>query len=183
MRTLKKWPSVESYLKDPPAAGGRPVKGVVIHHTAVPDHSDWAGDRSADGIMGYWVRRTKELRWRNPLGAHYLVSPAGEIYLCFGHAQVLNANTSLRANRTTLSIEIVGNFDKGRDVLRNPQKHAALGLAAALLHRYGLTERQISFHRDYTDTKSCPGTGLDLGVFRSYAAPALAWVKRLRPSG
>ncbi|MBW3623651.1 MAG: peptidoglycan recognition protein family protein [Armatimonadetes bacterium] len=179
MTYVKKWTSVEAYLKDMPPAGGRQISGVVIHHTWSPDHATWRGDRSAAGIMRYWLQRSKELGYRNPLGAHYIVAPDGAVYQCFPHAQVLNANSNGHANRTTISLEIVGNLDVGNDTLKNPQKHGVLGLTGVLLCRYGLTEAHVSFHRDFTDTKSCPGTGIKKDVFVAYARTALAWARSL----
>ena len=50
--------------------------------------------------------------------------------------------------------------------LEAEQLHAVPGLFAAMCVRFVLTEEDVWFHRDFTNTKSCPGTRLDRHAFR-----------------
>ncbi len=176
---MKKWMTVEEFLRDLPhiPAGSRRCEKVVMHHTAEPTHASWRGDRSADGILSYWRSRSQQLGYRNPLGAHFIVAPGGEVYQAFPLEQVLNANSNSGVNLRSVSFETVGNFDVGHDRLEGVQRHAVMGLIGGLLVRYSLQPDDLFFHRDFTKVKSCPGTGIERAVIRESAIGARRWAE------
>ena len=57
-------------------------------------------------------------------------------------------------------IEIVGDFDAGRDVLDGAQRQAVVDVVAALLATCGLGTKDIWFHNELGSPKTCPGTGV-----------------------
>lgn len=179
---MKSYPTVETCLKDFHAIhnGGRVIKYLVCHHTWSPDHAAWRGDKTADGILSYWLEQTKTNGWAHPLGGHFLVSPEGKIYLPFGDlSQPLNADSNLTVNQHGIAVEVVGDFDKGHDTLSGSQRHAVIGLFTGMMAHFGLTTEQVFFHRDFTNEKTCPGSGLDRKEFRQSVANAEEWARSL----
>jgi hypothetical protein len=175
---MNRWLQIEALLpalRDLPV-GDRRICWVVLHHTGKPDHRDWKGDRSAEAVLRYWLMRTKQLGWQNPLGAHFIVSPEGVIYQPFSLAVPVNANSDLQANRRSVSIEVVGDFNRGRDRLEGRQRHAVMGLIGGLLARLALAPEALMFHRDYTAT-DCPGSSLTRSALREQAVLSLKWAR------
>ena len=58
-------------------------------------------------------------------------------------------------------IEIVGDFDEGKDSLDGEQRIAVCAAVAGILTQYGLDANAIRFHRELGSPKSCPGSGVD----------------------
>lgn len=177
---MKKWAKVEDVAKEKNAlnSGSRGIKVVVVHHSWRPNHKQWKGDRSADGIMTFWKLRQREEGWSAPPGGHFLVAPKGEIYMPFTLDKIINANSDRKANATGIGIETVGNFDTGNDILEGVQEHALHGLVGLLLVKFGLTTDNIFFHRDFPAAhKSCPGTSLDRTMFRNDCKSSVGWAK------
>lgn len=177
---MKYWAKIEDLLKDLHTlhTGDREIQFVVLHHTWDPDHAHWHGEKGAEAIKEYWLESTKENGWEHPLGGHFIVDPAGGIYLPFGDlSQPLNANSNLKVNREGIAIETVGNFDVGHDRLAGSQKHAVLGLIGGLLVRFGLGMNDVFFHRSFENYKDCPGSSLNLAQVRQEAAAAMDWVR------
>lgn len=175
---MKKWHKIEDLLKEIHALPcDRAIKYIVIHHTFEPNHGNWRGDRSADGVKAYWMGKTKDYGWHNPLGASFIVAPGGEVYQPFPLSQIVNANSDGEMNRHAVSIETVGCFDTGHDTLVNPQRHALLGLVGGVLARFGLSEECIHYHAEFNHGKTCPGTGFpSRETFRKDAHVAKGWV-------
>jgi len=178
---MKSYPTVERCLRElhKIPTGGRGIHWIVEHHTFAPDHRQWQGEKSVKGMLDYWKRRQRAERWTYPPGGHFVIAPDGGIWLPFNDLVLpLNANSDLMVNRRGVALEIVGNLDKGHDTLEGAQKHAVLALTAGLLRRFKLGVEAVTFHRDYTDTKSCPGTSLDRTEFRQWVSNALKWLEK-----
>jgi hypothetical protein len=57
-------------------------------------------------------------------------------------------------------IEIVGDFDSGRDVLDSAQRQAVIDVVAAMLSTCRLQTGDVLFHNELGSAKTCPGTGV-----------------------
>jgi hypothetical protein len=180
---VNRWLRVEDLLPSLRALndGGRHINGVVLHHTSAPTHAQWKGDPSVSGMLSYWEERRQREGWERPPGYHLLVSPGGVIYAPFVDlAPVLNANSDQEANRHCVAVSMVGNFDRGHDVLEGLQRHATLGLLGGLMERYGLPISHLHFHRDFPEAhKSCPGNSLDRSDLRGAVLLAQPWARPL----
>ncbi len=128
---------------------------VVLHHTWSPTVEQWAGLRSLQGIQRYYAG----LGWT--AGPHMFVGPDG-VWLATPMSQIgIHAgvgNSGMINGRLWYSIglEMVGDYDRARPsgALWENVK-AVLG---GLSRRLNIAPHQlISFHRDYTNQKSCPG--------------------------
>lgn len=61
--------------------------------------------------------------------------------------------------------EMIGNFDKGAEKLEGEQLATALELCRAVMRLAGRGPEIVRFHREYTDQKTCPGSGVDKAAF------------------
>ena len=128
---------------------------VVLHHTVVPTTEQWAGLRTMQGMQRYYASKG----WS--AAPHIFVAPDG-IWLFTPMANVgVHAGTGNSGYTNgrfwySIGVEMVGQYDRGRPggAIWEGTK-AVLG---GLCRRLGIAPRQlISFHRDYTNQKSCPG--------------------------
>jgi hypothetical protein len=58
--------------------------------------------------------------------------------------------------------EMIGNFDVGQEKLEGAQLRTAVGLTSAVVDLFGST---IKFHREMTNLKTCPGSGISKAEF------------------
>ncbi|HEU5013167.1 MAG TPA: N-acetylmuramoyl-L-alanine amidase [Roseiflexaceae bacterium] len=128
---------------------------VVLHHTWSPTVEQWAGLRSLQGIQRYYAG----LGWT--AGPHLFVGPDG-IWLATPmrdigiHAGVGNSGTINGRLWYSIGLEMVGDYDRVRP--SGPVWDNVKAVLGGLSRRLNIAPRQlISFHRDYTNQKSCPG--------------------------
>ena len=82
---------------------------------------------------------------------------------CAGDAARLGAIQG--RNALGFAIEMIGDFDQGKDKLEGNQLDAILEFAAFFVEFWGLNpDQNIKFHREYA-SKTCPGTGIDKAEF------------------
>ncbi len=129
---------------------------VVLHHTWVPTLGSWRGLSTMKGMQTYY--RSKG--WS--AAPHIYVAPEG-IWLFTPldsvgiHAGTGNSgNWHGRLAWYSIGVEMVGDYDKVRPS-GSVWQHTQV-VVGSLLRRFGKTpEQALAFHRDFTDTKSCPG--------------------------
>jgi len=126
---------------------------VVLHHTYRPDEASWAGLSSMRGMQRFYAGKG----WT--AGPHIYCAADG-IWLATPMSQVgIHAgigNGSLSQGWYSIGLEMVGLFDSR--VPSGPTWQHALAVMGELSRRLRIPPRQlISFHRDYTNAKSCPG--------------------------
>jgi hypothetical protein len=128
---------------------------LVLHHTFIPTLSQWAGLRSLQGIQRYYGSKG----WT--AGPHIFVGPDGiwlftpmrdvGIHAGTGNSGVINGKFWY-----SIGCEIVGDYDRIRP--SGAVWEGAKAVMGGLSRRLGIAPRQlISFHRDYTNQKSCCG--------------------------
>lgn len=126
---------------------------LVLHHTYRPNEAEWRGFASMRGMQTYYAG----LGWNaaphiycGPDGI-WLFTPMSEIGIHAG-----TGNGSLREGWYSIGLEMVGFFDTVRPA--GNVWEFAKAVMGGLSRRLGIDPRRlISFHRDYTDQKSCPG--------------------------
>lgn len=126
---------------------------LVLHHTYRPDETMWRGLTTMRGIQKFYAGKG----WT--AGPHIFTGPDG-IWLATPMSQIgIHAGTgngSLAQGWYSIGLEMVGYFDK---VLPSGKvwEHS-VAVMGELSRRLKIPPRQlISFHRDYTNQKSCPG--------------------------
>jgi hypothetical protein len=135
--------------------GSIPPSRVVLHHTYKPDEADWRGLTSMRGMQTFYRGKG----WS--AAPHIYVAPDG-IWLFTPmadvgiHAGTGNSGTWNGKWGYSIGLEMVGFFDtKLPSGIVWSEAKAVMG---ALSRRLNIPPRQlISFHRDYTNEKSCPG--------------------------
>lgn len=126
---------------------------LVLHHTYRPDESQWRGLASMRGMQNFYAGKG----WTS--APHIYVAPDG-IWLFTPMSRIgIHAGTgngSLSAGWYSIGLEMVGYFDSQRPA--GKVWEYSLAVMAGLSRRLKIPPRQlISFHRDYTNQKSCPG--------------------------
>jgi hypothetical protein len=126
---------------------------VVLHHTWRPTQAQWAGLSSMRAIQRFYAGKG----WT--AGPHIFAAPDG-IWLATPMSEVgIHAglgNGSLAQGWYSLGLEMVGDFNEARP--QGPVWSYAVAVMGELSRRLMIApSRLISFHRDYTSTKSCPG--------------------------
>ncbi|NJO07078.1 MAG: N-acetylmuramoyl-L-alanine amidase [Chloroflexaceae bacterium] len=132
-----------------------PPTRVVLHHTYIPNEKQWVGLRSMQGMQRYYA----SLGWS--AAPHIYVGPDG-IWLFTPmsrvgiHAGAGNSGSTNGKWWYSVGVEMVGYFDYVRPAGAVWEQTRLV--LATLSQRLGIAPRQlISFHRDYTNLKSCPG--------------------------
>jgi hypothetical protein len=128
---------------------------LVLHHTFVPTVDQWAGLRSMQGMQRYYGGKGWTAAphvYAAPDGI-WLFTPMKDVGI---HAGTGNSGVINGKFWYSIGLEMVGNYDGVRPsgaVWEN-----AKAVMGGISKRLGIAPRQlISFHRDYTNQKSCPG--------------------------
>lgn len=129
-------------------------KELHLHHTWRPDHETYF--KKPDPL--YWQaamrRYHKENNGWNDIGQHVTLLPDGRFVTGrdFGRdpASIKGYNTK------AFAVEMLGDFDIGRDPFDGPQKRSAI-LLARWFDKRG---RYIRFHRE-SAAKTCPGSSIN----------------------
>lgn len=126
---------------------------LVLHHTYRPTQAQWRGITTMRGMQRFYAGKgwtSAPHIYTGPDGI-WLATPMSQIGIHAG-----SGNGSLRAGWYSIGLEMVGAFDTAR-----PSAEVwayAVAVMGELSRRLNIAPRDlISFHRDYTNTKSCPG--------------------------
>jgi hypothetical protein len=128
---------------------------LVLHHTYIPNEQQWRGLASMQGMQNYY----RGLGWTaaphvysGPDGI-WLFTPMSQVGI---HAGTGNSGTVGGQFWYSIGLEMVGYFDTVRPA--GAVWENAKAVMGGLSRRLGIPPEQlISFHRDYTNQKSCPG--------------------------
>jgi hypothetical protein len=145
----------------------RRVNAVHLHHTWKPEHRDYSGH---DTIAAMWRAHTRDNGWHD-IAQHLSIAPDGTLWTGRPWEWPPASATGHNGNATSgpFMIEMIGNFDRGRDDFTDPQRAAAVDTVAHLLLQFGLEPEAIRFHREMSD-KTCPGTSIDQNALRTAVA-------------
>lgn len=131
---------------------------IVIHHTKIP---------------GMTVASIHDLHLKNGwagIGYHKVILPDGS--LAEGRTEPMIGAHALGANRESLGIVLVGDFDNDQP---SPAQMATLvSLTASLMKKYGLAAAAVVPHRAVTDGTTCPGLKFPWANFKETLAAELS---------
>ena len=148
----------------------RKVTRLQVHHMWMPDYSCWAKDNALRRQHNTKEFHVNTNHW-DTIAQHFSVFPNGHIVT----GRSLNKTPiGIRGwNTNAICVEIYGNFDKGKDKMKDAQKKAVIGLYGELCKKFDLTP-SVSTVRphcwftaggtylgDYSPSRSaktCPGT-------------------------
>ena len=172
----------------------RRVDAVHMHHTWSPDHADYLRDGGLGTIEGMWRFHTQVRKWSD-IAQHVSIAPDGTIWT--GRNWNSSPASAVGYNGSSavgpFMFETIGNFDIGHDRLEGEQLESVLTVITLVQQRFSLAPETLHFHREMTDQKSCPGTGLKrediLKLAKAHAAARAMLVadassaRRRSPSG
>ncbi len=142
---------------------GRQITAVHMHHTWQPDHSQYRGESTIDGM---WNHHVNNNGWSD-IAQHISIAPDGSIWT--GRGCISPPASSSGQNGTAAAgpfmFEMIGNFDSGKDTFGGLQKQTTLAVIAALLDHFDLPVSALRFHNQLGSPKSCPGTTIDHAAF------------------
>ncbi len=133
-------------------------KELHVHHTWRPDHETYF--KKPDPL--YWQaamrRYHKETNGWSDIGQHVTLLPDGRFVT--GRDFSRDPASIKGYNTKAFAVEMIGDFDIGKDVLEGKQRESIIELARWFDKR----GRYIRFHRE-NSTKTCPGSGIDKAEF------------------
>ncbi|MEH6953659.1 LysM peptidoglycan-binding domain-containing protein [Neobacillus drentensis] len=152
----------------------RKVNIIQQHHTWLPSYKNFNGSNHFRMLMGMENFHKRRMGWSN-IAQNITTFPDGKIAVSRPFNIAPEGTIGPKANTTGISIENVGNFDKGHDVMTAEQKETIVYITAALSVKFGLNPSidSITYHHwwnlrtkqrvldkgpDY-NVKTCPGTG------------------------
>lgn len=128
---------------------------VVLHHTYIPNLQQWQGLTSMKGMQTFYGRKGWTAAPHVYVGPDgiWLATPMRDIGI---HAGTGNSGYTNGQLWYSIGLEMVGYYDKERP--GGAVWEGTKAVLGGLSRRLGIAPRQlISFHRDYTNQKSCPG--------------------------
>lgn len=136
----------------------RRIESVHMHHTWRPNHSQYKG---LSTIVSMWEFHTQTNGWSD-IAQHISIAPDGTIWTGRSWNQPPASASGFNGNRSAgpFMFEIIGDFDRGKDLFEGAQKAAVLGVIAHLQERFGLKPETLRFHNMMSE-KSCPGSSVD----------------------
>jgi hypothetical protein len=134
----------------------RRVWRIDVHHSVVPSIANYEGLASIEGI---W-QRDLEYRHFEDIAQHVSIAPDGTIWTGRDWNRT-PASIGRHMNLGAFMIELIGNFDNGRDILRGPQLMALIEAIDCVQIQFALPVQALLFHRDVPQAEcSSPGSGI-----------------------
>ena len=158
-RTLRRFKqyTVEEYIDYlKKAAITRDINQIHLHHTWKPTKENY--NQSSDKekvIYGMWSYHTGELGWSD-IGQHISLAPDGTIW---DGRDINKTPASIKDHNTgAFAIEMIGDFDIGREKLEGEQLESLIKLLVGLFEIFNGSK--LVFHKEHS-SKTCPGTSVD----------------------
>jgi hypothetical protein len=146
----------------------RPINRIQNHHTLEPSYNDFNGGNYFDLLLGMKKWHVTHNGWSD-IGQQLTIFPDGSVAVCRSFEKT--PACIFGANQGCVCIENLGNFDKGRDTMRDAQRDAIIQVNALLCKKFGVhpdTEGIVYHHwfdlgtgkrlNGKGVTKTCPGT-------------------------
>ena len=133
----------------------RPVTMVHMHHTFRPRKVDYTGVSTIEAMFKF---HTQTNGWSD-IAQHLSIAPDGTIWT--GRDWNSTPASATGFNKGVFMFETIGDFDNGKERLEGAQLRSVIGVIALVQHKLGLPVESLHFHREFTDQKTCPGTGVN----------------------
>lgn len=135
----------------------RRINAVHLHHTFRPNHAQWRGHES---VVGMWRYHTETNGWSD-IAQHITIDPEGQIWTGRNWNRPPASASGHNGSQAVgpFMIELVGDFDVGRDRFEGAQREAALDVITLVQLQFSLIPEALRFHRDMSH-KTCPGSSI-----------------------
>lgn len=149
----------------------RKIDAVHLHHTWVPTRSQFRGQASLEAMRDY---HTTSLGW-DDIAQHLTIDPQGFAWTGrnWNLPPASQRGRNGRRAQGPFMIEMVGDFNIGRDALDGEQRQAVVDIVAAILAVHDLAIGSVQFHNELGSPKTCPGTSIDKAVLMAHVAAAV----------
>jgi len=147
----------------------RPVVGKVrfseihVHGTWRPTIADYRRDGGLKLVQSMWRFHTG-VRGFSDIAQHATIDPDGYIWegrsLLVPPASASGYNDPDNDGVHPFMFEMIGNFDVGCEKFEGPQLETVAGMCRAIMTLWNLGPEKIRFHREFTNQKTCPGSGI-----------------------
>lgn len=139
----------------------RRITAVHLHHTWRPRQVDFVGLATIEGM---WRFHTETMGWSD-IAQHLTIDPEGGIWTgrSFNRPPVSAKGFNGVSTHGPFMIEVIGDFDEGRESLSDAQKKTVLEVLARLHVRHGLHPETLCFHNQMSG-KTCPGSSVSRDV-------------------
>ena len=166
---LLKTDEFDEWLEETLPLISRQIKLIQLHHTYLPDYSNFTGSNHFKLCRGMEASHIE--RGFSEIAQNFTTFPDGTIMICRG-LNTIPAGIK-GANKNGICIENLGNFDSGKDAMTDAQKNCILTVTKNLLAAFELSagDDTVVYHHWYDlnlgtriteegagATKSCPGT-------------------------
>lgn len=167
-----------AYARQPAA---RKIDVVHLHHTWIPNYTTFRGLGGGEAAGRELVRRMRDSHMRDrgfsDIAQHVSIDPEGRIWLGRPWNQQPASAKGYNGNAHVgpFMIEMIGDFDHGRDQVTAEQRIAAATVIASIQEAFGMPPEALRFHNEMSP-KSCPGQSQDKNEW-------IREVGALRPQG
>ncbi|MCQ0092535.1 peptidoglycan recognition family protein [Roseovarius sp. M141] len=146
-------------------AWSTPKTEIHVHHTWRPNHSQYRGLPTIQGMYNY---HTGTNHWSD-IAQHVSIGPDGSIWT--GRAWSRSPASASGFNGShVFMFETIGDFDTSKDPLTRDQLDAVLHVVASLQRHFSLTDPDcVRFHNQMSG-KTCPGSSIDRAAFLEQVA-------------
>ncbi|WP_258000327.1 LysM peptidoglycan-binding domain-containing protein [Bacillus sp. Marseille-P3661] len=151
----------------------RKITLIQHHHTWAPSYKHFNGYNHFSMLKGMENYHIREKGWKT-IAQNITTFPDGKIAVSRPFNVTPEGSIGWKANSVGLTIENVGNFDRGHDVMTAEQKETIVYITALLSMKFGLTPSidSITYHHWWSlktgervldkgpeyNVKTCPGT-------------------------
>jgi len=132
----------------------RPITSVHMHHTFIPRQADFRGVSTINAMFEDHIN----VRKFADIAQHLSIDPNGFVWT--GRDWNRTPASATGFNTGVFMFETIGNFDVGHERLEGAQRRAVIDVIALVQLKCGLPVDSLHFHREFTDQKTCPGTGV-----------------------
>ncbi|MBW7475964.1 N-acetylmuramoyl-L-alanine amidase [Paenibacillus oenotherae] len=166
-RTFKRYTLAEFITVLRQHVGKVKFSEVHVHATWKPTIADFR--RSGGLKLQQAMQRAHLQRGFNDIAQHVTIDPDGYIWegrpLTVAPASATGHNDGDSDGEHPFMFEMIGNFDRGCELLEGAQLETTLGLTRAIMSLFGVPLKRVRFHRDMTSLKTCPGSGVNKAEF------------------
>lgn len=144
----------------------RKITAVHMHHTWKPNHSTWQETNDKhDAIVGMYrfhITPKPEGGGMTDIAQNVTIDPDGGIWVCrdWNKPPASNGGANGTSDAGPFMFEMIGNFDKGHEVLTGEQRLSAIGVIGIIQRFHRLQPQTLRFHRMLGTPKTCPGTSV-----------------------
>ncbi len=126
-------------------------KQIILHHSWLPNASQYTGAATIRGIQDYHMNDPKT-GWID-IGYHFLIGPDGKIFR--GRPETALGSHCV-PNTDKIGICCIGDYDPGKDPLTPAMYESVKKLVPYLAAKYKISKSELYGHRDFSP-KTCPG--------------------------